>query len=63
MGGWQAGTPRHDGLEEEAHKSTSQPQSLAWAGTPSPPITRSAAPTEFKVLTLIRNPLIEDITQ
>jgi hypothetical protein len=35
MGGWQADTPRQDGLEDEAHSSTSQPHSLAATGAGS----------------------------
>jgi hypothetical protein len=31
IGGWQADTPRQDGLEDEAHSRTSQPHSLAAA--------------------------------
>ncbi|WP_455275055.1 hypothetical protein [Rhizobium herbae] len=33
IGGWQEATPRQEGLDEAAHSNTSQPQSLAVAGT------------------------------
>ncbi|WP_292329599.1 hypothetical protein [Mesorhizobium sp.] len=33
MGGWQAGTPCQDGFDDDAHKSTSHPHSLACVST------------------------------
>ena len=44
MGGWQAGTPRQDGFDEDAHRRTSQPHSLADALSAYPKI--SAAPSK-----------------
>ncbi|MCM5689745.1 helix-turn-helix domain-containing protein [Sinorhizobium meliloti] len=35
IGGWQAGTPLQEGLEDEAHNRTWQPHSLAVAGVGS----------------------------
>ncbi|WP_189407283.1 hypothetical protein [Mesorhizobium sp. M1A.F.Ca.ET.072.01.1.1] len=43
MGGWQAGKPCQDGFDDDAHKSTSQPHSLACVST-------TAAASEVKAL-------------
>jgi hypothetical protein len=45
IGGWQADTPRQDGLEDEAHSSTSQPHSLAAAGAGSTAAVKSSPTT------------------